>query len=355
MTALAELVNRKPASISHYEKGRIEPPAEVVHALSKALDVQVGFFFKPPRCMPEGPTFHRSLSAATKRARLRAERRIDWTFDILRFLEGYVDIPSANLPPLTFDLLGELTDDQIEIAAHGLRRYWGLGDGPIPNLVWLVEQQGVVVVRDSVGNNKLDAHSRWCGERPIIVLNSDKRSSTRSRFDCAHELGHVLFHRNVSVAQAQRSENRKRIEAPADRFGGAFMMPAETFAEEVGRPTLEGLLALKSRWRMSVAAMLVRCAQLGLVGERRAELMWRSLSRRGWRRREPFDDSFLPEQPRMFNRAFDVLVQNNLASREAVIDSTHLADADIENLSGLARGFLRKEPTQVYEIGPRAS
>lgn len=347
MTALADVVGRKLASISHYESGRHEPPPDVAQALADALNVKVGFFYQPARRARGAPTFFRSMAATTKRARTRADRRLDWASDILSFVQQHVEIGIVDLPAPLVTQWQDLTSPAIEDAAAHLRLTWGLGNGPIPNLVWLVEQHGIVVVRDSIDNRHLDAHSSWFWQRPIIVLNDDKKSAVRSRYDCAHELGHLVLHRHVDAQDIRKRETLKQIEEQANLFAAAFMMPAQSFAAEARPVSLEGLLHLKPRWKLSVGAMLYRANTLGLVGEEQSERLWRSLSRRGWRKREPFDDSMLPELPRTLAASFEVIAENRLTSREAVLSATQLGQSDIEALAGLGDGYLSTIETKV--------
>lgn len=354
MTALADLIGRKtPSSISHYENGRHEPSPEAMTALAEALQVPVAFFFQVPRPETRGPTFFRSMAAASKRARTRASRRIDWTWDILRFIEQHIEIAPVDLPDSPEQPWQELDRADIESAATKLRRHWDLGDGPISNLVWLAERFGCVVVRDSIGNKKLDAHSSWCGNRTVTVLNSDKRSAVRSRFDLAHELGHLVLHRDVSDSELRKSGNLKEIESQANTFAGAFLLPAESFADEACPVSLDGLLALKLRWRVSVAAMLKRSQALRLITKADATRLWKACSSRGWRKKEPYDDEILPEQPRMLERAFQMILEHNLASREGILAEIHLSEGDIERLAGLGEGFLSAEETQVLQFRPK--
>ena len=100
MAVLGELVGKSPSSISHYENGHHTPSMDVVIRLSRALNAPVEFFFSDPRPRADGPTFFRSMSAATKRSRRRADIRIDWTWDILRFIEPRVELPTVTIPPL---------------------------------------------------------------------------------------------------------------------------------------------------------------------------------------------------------------------------------------------------------------
>jgi len=55
------------------------------------------------------------------------------------------------------------------------------------------------------------------------VLASDKGDAAVSRFDAAHELGHLIMHHDAEPGDLY-------MERQADAFAAAFLMPAETIA-----------------------------------------------------------------------------------------------------------------------------
>lgn len=350
--ALAELVDRTPASMSNYERGKTTPPPEVVERIAEALRVPVGYFYLPDREAAEGLTFFRSMAASSKRARDRASRRLDWTGDIVRGVEDWIHLPDVEIPSVGEDWRS-LGVHQIEEAAASLRTSWGLGQGPISNVVWLLENHGIVMVRDEIGDRTLDAHGRWIDGRPIVFVSADKESAARSRFDAAHELAHLVLHRNVSPDDVRNSALLKRIERQANRFAGAFLLPAESFADEVGVVSMDALVALKPRWRVSVAAMIQRARSLRLITEERATSLFKQRSARGWTRREPYDDQILPERPRLLARAIEMIVGERLAGPDDFVAAVGLSRSDVERLAGLADGFLSGVRSQVFDIRAR--
>lgn len=353
MAVLGELVGKSASAISHYENARHVPTMDVLVEIAQALRVPPEFFFAPPRPPTEGPTFFRSMSAATERSRRRADRRVDWAWDLLRFVDDRIELPTVAVPPAPQIHWEALTREDIELRASALRQHWELGSGPLSNVVWLAEEAGFVLVRDKIGNSKLDAHHRWCSGRPVIVLNTDKESAVRSRFDCAHEIGHADMHRGVPKEDLRSGDLLKRVEKQANWFAAAFLLPAETFAQELGSVTLDGLLQMKLRWRVSVAALIQRCVTLDIIGQKTAQRLWKGRSARGWTKREPLDDEIFPEQPRLLASAITLSLSHGLASRQSLIAETGLPRGDIEKLAGLGNGFLDDEPTRVYNIGPR--
>ena len=71
----------------------------------------------------------------------------------------------------------------------------------------------------------------------------------------------------IFVACQSRGQLFKTIENQAHRFASAFLLPAESFREDLGAMTLDRCVALKSKWCVSVQAMLKRAGQIGVVSE----------------------------------------------------------------------------------------
>ena len=61
----------------------------------------------------------------------------------------------------------------------------------------------------------MDGFSGWdvVSNTPYIILGDDKGSAVRSRFDVAHELGHLILHRNLSPKCIHNPVNNKLIES----------------------------------------------------------------------------------------------------------------------------------------------
>lgn len=245
-----------------------------------------------------------------------------------------------------------LLPTDIEAFATRLRRFWGLGDGPISNVVALLENHGAVVARNELGDERLDAFSEWDGGRCFIILGSDKESAVRSRLDVCHELAHMLLHRNVPENLANQPAIHKLMEWQATRFASAFLLPATTFSAEVYAASAESLISLKRRWRVSVAAMVMRLSDMGRISDLQKSHLMIQISRRGWRKREPFDDQIPAEQPLLLRRSVDLLLEQGLIQAEELVLRTHYSQADIEKLLGLTVGYLN-EPSPPLNLGLR--
>lgn len=347
--ALAELLGVTRQTISQYEHERISPGPAVMEAITRVLRMPAEFFSFDARWIEQRPRFMRSMATTAAGARLRAARRFEWLVAIGRHVERLVKLPEVNLPSLDVpSAVSEISDEFIEQCATALRRHWNLGDGPISNVTWLVENNGVAIGQSRLWADKLDALSDWDDEydgRPYFVLGLDKRSAVRSRFDAAHELGHLLLHRHVDRTQIFKNQALFRdLENQAHRFAGAFLLPAGSFESDFYIPTLDALLALKPKWKTSIAMMATRAGQLGLLSDEQVRFFYINIGRRKWREREPLDDTMPPEQPRLLKRAIELIVENNVRSRDQILAELPFAAADIEEMANLVPGYLTQAP-----------
>lgn len=359
-TAVARMVELTSQSISLYERGETVPSPTVVERLSEKLGVQYGFFFTEPRGGQAGPLFYRSLSAATKTARLSCERQYEWLVEIVQYLTQFVRLPAYDVPELPMPGNARaITTAQIDDAASACRRAWGLGDGPITNVVWLLENHGVILSRFAFGAESLDAFSRWNDTiaRGVIMLNADKGSAARSRFDAAHELGHLILHRGLPEADSPDSATWKVMEEQAHRFSSAFLLPEATFRAEVAASrSFDHFIRLKEKWRCSIQMMLRRARDLGVLTDSDYTGMLIAMGRRGWRSREPLDDRLDAERPALLRSCFKLLAERGVRTLGTMRQEIVLSAADVSDLAGLEQGFLSEPPPtgEIIEVVPNA-
>lgn len=343
-TALSELVGVSPAAISQYERDGQTPRPEVLDRLAKVLNQPIAFFLKPMSKGKERLYFYRSMSAATKKARSRAERKYEWFREMVEYLEGYFDFPKLRLPelevPSDFTAIKSL---QIEIFANQLREYWNLGMGPIVNMVRTLEANGIIVTRGNLDAETLDAFSEFeAGSRPFVFLGADKNVMVRSRFDAAHELAHIILHRNVDRKSIRKSSDFRLLENQAHHFANAFLLPASSFNNELVAASLDSFRMLKARWKVSIAAMIYRSKELNLIDDSGEKRLWINLNRRGWRQCEPLDDLEV-ERPQLIGKCFTLLIDERVKTKQQLLDDLRLSQVDMEELACLPEGFFSGE------------
>jgi Zn-dependent peptidase ImmA (M78 family)/DNA-binding XRE family transcriptional regulator len=340
--SLAELVGITRQAISQYENDLQSPRPDVLAKISAILGLPEKYFRTTLTISEHSAIFYRSMSAATKAVRLRGERRFLWLKMIVSYLEQFVQFPPLHYPE--FGLTGDpnlISMEQVEELAAQARRFWNLGDNPIQNMTLLLEANGALVVREEFDARTLDAFSEFRqDDRPYVFLGADKDSSVRSRFDAAHETAHALLHSKVLQSQVNKPSEFKLIEEQANRFAGAFLLPAAPFADDFYTANLDLLKSLKPKWKTSIATMIKRAQDLDLISEVQARLLWINLSRRGWRTEEPYDDELDIEKPTILRRAVELLISNEIQNREDILSRIPLSPRDIEGLTGLEPGYL---------------
>ncbi|MEO8022859.1 XRE family transcriptional regulator [Polaromonas sp.] len=351
--SLAEILGITSASISQYEHDKQAPRPELTERLAVQLNVPPTFFLR--EVTPdthERATKWRSNTTATKFARERAEIRYEWLREIVEYLGSFLNFPALNIPVFDGvpDDFRELSHADIDRAAKVCREHWGLGTGPIPDLVVLLESNGVIVSRGRLNAEGLDAFSEWLpNDLPYVFLGSDINVGVRSRFDTAHELGHLVMHRHVSKKQFGKPEDFKILERQAHRFAAAFLLPKEQFFRELWAPTLDAFASLKPRWKTSIKGMIVHSHRHGLLSDTQYQRAMINYNRR-WKDGEPSDDQIVPEQPRFLARCMEMILEESVQTRDQVLAELPFAQFDIEELIGLPRGFLSGANAEVIPL-----
>jgi len=296
--------------------------------------------------------FFRSMATTTQSVRKRTQARMRWAQDIALTLQEWVDLPDVNVPRLDVTDHREIRDEDIEQMANECRAIWELGAGPIADVLLVLENAGIAVVKEEVGTVKMDGLSNWSAAdgRPYVLIARDKDACVRSRMDAAHELGHLVLHHSLKPKALNNSADFKEIERQAFDFAGAFLMPAESFSSEIWSPSLNAFVALKERWKASVGAMIMRCAKLEMLSEEHQRRLWKYYSARGWRKSEPLDDELAPEHPRLLSRSVRLLVEEKVRTRSALLSDFRLHGTDVEALCALPQGYMTAEAADVVNL-----
>lgn len=323
----AEVARRaevSPAAVSQFESGAARPKAATLGRLALALAVPVRLLAGTGQrtLLPSvEDSFFRSLRRTTQRDRERAAAHAGLAAELVRQVERSVVLPDFNgMPDLALDESDDV--DAAEAAANELRQRWEVPDGPVEHLLRTVERHGTVVVRSPLLTSDVDAFSWAGGDRPIVVLGSDKGVYERSRLDAAHELAHVLLH------AADPEPASPPLEQQAQRFAAAFLVPADALESEwpTGRINWSELQRLRQTWGMSMAALLYRAKELELLSHGAYTSAVKYMSRRGWRVREP-GVRRKPEEPALLAEALGLLEASGM-SLDQLAEEAHLPLAD---------------------------
>lgn len=288
------------AVYSRMENDLVEIDDKALKRISTVFRLPVEFFdqrepvYGPPvsvHTMLRGPSqiSARDVDMITAELNLRL-------MQLRRFLENVELNPSLFLPQFDVEVYGS------PVAIAGMvRRHWQMPAGPVKNLTRLLERAGVIVSFSDFYGAGTDKSKRQGsgvsgvtfsapGQPPLILLNPN-HPADRVRFTLAHEFGHLVMHRFPTPA----------MEKEANEFASAFLLPPDELREACrGRKVNLALLAsLKLEWKMSMQGILYAIQREGIVTANQANYLWKQISAKGWRTREPANLDFDHDLPRV--------------------------------------------------------
>ena len=344
-TDLAARIGVSRQSVSGYEAGIKNPEPETMRAIADVLEQPMGFFTRGdlPAFGPPSANFFRKVGPDTKRRNSACDIYAEWLAQTAYVFDEWVNYPTVDIPsfePKSSN--NRYTEEEIEEMAEAARNHFGLGLGPISNVVRLLEAKGVIVCRVVIHNEKIEAFSFWRGDRAFVFLASEKLSAARSRLDAAHELGHLCLHRWVGEEEVGDPKVLKEVEREADRFAAAFLLPRKSFPNEIYSPRLTAFIDLKRRWKVSIQAMIYRCKTLGLFDEDQTTNLYKEISRKKWRTQEPLDgEGGLPlEQPLLLSKVVEMVLSAGRVKRDELKERLGFSPRWIEDLTGVPANTL---------------
>lgn len=329
---LASLIGISPSAVTQLESGQTKPSSGTLSKIALALGFPLEFFLDDGRRSPvkdHGSAFFRSLRATRQLDRDRAAARAFLVSELLETIERHVRLPRVNLSRDLYLSQERVPREAIEEKAVALRRMWNVPDGPIANVVRLLESQGIVITHCIVDCPEVSSFSRFFGMRPIVVLKEERDDVARLRSDAAHELGHLVLHEDVEAGN-------HLIENQAQAFAASFLMPAEQIGALLPRSfDFERYKQLKRTWGVSMQFLLYRAKELGRMSDstyRRAMMVF---SKHGWRTREPFPLE-VREEAILIAKAFEVATSAG-HSQGDILDEARLPLPFLTNVTPAAR------------------
>lgn len=304
------------AAIAQYEAGLANPSAPVLGQLAAILGVERGFFTRAARGS-DLPASFRSLRSAPAAERRKARQLAQCVHDVVSVISASVKLPEWHRG---LEQADQLTPDQ---AAALARRTWGLNPGPVNDVVHVLESGGCICAVTPDVASEVDAFSVPFEPNPVVMLNSAKGKRDRSRFDAAHEAGHLLMHRHSAKDIAEQ-------ESEAHAFAAAFLMPADDIRGELpAKVDWVELTHLKVKWGVSLAALVKRCRDLERISAAQYTSAMKYMSMRGWRKQEPTDLGPC-EEPRLLRQA---ALQAGLGA-PGIASALHMPAKDVEWIVG---------------------
>lgn len=260
--AAAEAAGLSRAAYRNLEAGLSEPRASTLVALAKALGVSPADLLLPAPPPPR----------ARFRSKLRLKDRPRILHDVGRELDDYASLErlvGEARPYLFADFIAPDGPHRARAAAELVRERLDLGDDPIFDISGLLEDKvGIKVLWLEIASEGFFGLSvAEDGSGPAIVVNSwDRISVERQIFTAAHEMGHLLLHRDeFNPDEAAEGVDAER---EADVFAAYLLVPEPRFTEEWqearGLPLFDAVMKVKRIFRVSYRTVLHRLDELGL-------------------------------------------------------------------------------------------
>ncbi len=221
--------------------------------------------------VPSNSVSFRALSKITKREidrRIVSSSLIVDSFDT--WLHTHYCLPLADVPELCEDILwlrepSTRDSTRPERAADLVRGTWEIGAAPIADLLVLLEFHGVRIYSLPDELDCSEAFSFWRNDIPYIFVDY-RKTAERIRLDLAHELGHLVMHRDID--RVEDAEKRSIMECEANSFAGCFLMPKISFMHAAnGHTSWNGVLTCKKYWKVSFLACIHRMHELRLISD----------------------------------------------------------------------------------------
>jgi Zn-dependent peptidase ImmA (M78 family)/transcriptional regulator with XRE-family HTH domain len=276
----AEALGIKQPTYSKIENGVVALTDDHLDQLAQQLRYPRSFFLQPDRIWGTASPHHRRRKSVTPTRLQEIEAQLNVVrLQVRRLVQSVEIVPPFDVPNIDLDVAGDAYE-----AARAVRRHWRMPLGPVPSVMRVLEDAGVIVLEAALPE-KLDAISVWGpGESPVILLN-DNFPVDRKRQTLAHELGHLVLH-TVDATEDPEGE--------ADAFAREFLMPSHEIRPELKRLQLRQLPDLKHRWKCSMRNLVYHARELGEVSRDQARYMFMRLNQLYGAKREPIP---LPPEP----------------------------------------------------------
>ena len=298
-TELAGLLKVTQGRVAQIEGEFRDVADSLIAEIAYHTQLPLSYFSKAPEnWLSAGSLLFRARTSISKREVTQSLRDAEHVFGLAHSLARNLDIP-VSLRTIT----GKPAD-----AARKSRALLGLpATEPVRGFIRALEGAGVWVLAIPALKGR-DAFCCWAQvddrEIPVIVISPDCPGD-RLAMNVAHELGHLVLHKN-SLGRLS-----PELEKEAFAFGAEFLMPEAGIRPDLQPPvSLTRISRLKPKWGVSIQALVRRAYDLGVISERQYRYLFMQISSKGWRTDEPIP--IAPEKPRLLKKMAEVLYGSSL-------------------------------------------
>ena len=294
--ALADAIGVTPMAITNYENGDRNPNMDTLKSLANALNIKVTDFLA--NTGGELQFSHGKFRKGSKLGvmnqeyiREAVEEYFGRFFQVVSFLGGQKilePVPEIKKIPWM---------DDTENAAKELRKYLGISiNGPVPNLVEILENKGILVFFIEVDSDYFSGMNGTVNGIPYIVINR-AMSPARIRSTIVHEVAHFAFDWPEDLSDKDEEEL-------ATAISGAFLFPKEDAYRELGykRSSISKAMTMTCKeYGISIYMLVKRARLCEIINDSVEKVFYIRASKAGWRKAEP-DWGIQKEEPNLFEQ-----------------------------------------------------
>lgn len=288
---LAEAIGMSATNLSKIERAEIGINNDNLDKISTITGYPLPFFTQKGQISPENLSYRKreivaqkllsTVNAKANIIRLQVQQLAHLLHKKTPFLPK-IPINEQNLP---------------KNAAKQLRQQWKLGAGAIENLTQLIESRGILIAQFNFNTPRIDSRTMLTDDKQPIIFTNSSLLGDRQRFSLAYELGQLVMHSFVPVALEQD------ISHEANLFAAELLMPEADIRPDFEQGiTIPILAQLKTKWKVSMIALLYRADDLGYLTPNQKRYLLQQFNSLNIRRREPIELDIEPEQPMLLRQ-----------------------------------------------------
>ncbi len=325
-SGLSEILGVGQGTVSKVESGMNDAAPDFVEELSRSLLYEPSFFYEVGRPYGMPPFHYRKRKKLGKKAleKMIAEMNIR-RIHLKVLLRSKDWRANTYIPEIDRDeyLAGSRKPFSIEDVARQIRELWMLPDGPIENVVEILEDNGGIVIPCNFDSDLIDAVSQRIDGMPALFFVNMNAPADRIRLTLCHEMAHMMLHTTSFL-------DDDVMEQEADLFAGAFLLPANQFRAQLTKFDLRQTANLKRHWKVSMAAIAMRADNLGMITPYQKKSFFIQMGKLGYRKNEPHEPP--REHPEAINKLIDYHLNVLNYSTEELAKSLFITTAEFQKM-----------------------
>lgn len=314
----ANISGLSQSNLSKFEKGLAPLSTDVISRIIDFLRFPQSFYEQKISNKIENAHFRRK-KGITKREKANIEYSNKLIGYIIDRMADSIEFPDISLRMI--DLEDGFTPESV---ATYTRRYFGLKDEPVRDIISFLERNGIIVIELDYNIDFFDGVSFVTDAGYYAVIINKNFSNDHKRFTLAHELGHIIMHSNPEFLIPDYRDK----ELEAHRFASEFLMPSEYIIDSLRGLKLQYLAELKKYWLTSMSSIIRRAKDLRCISNDKYTYFNIELSRRGYKKKEPIEVYI--DSPKLFNEAYK-MHKNELSYSDDELSQAFNLPIDIIN------------------------